>query len=177
MRRAALVAAVLLLAVAAARSEDAIGEADLATLAEKALAAAVTSTGKSTFALDDSGVQAEGGGAKAEAVTAALRAASGKAGVKLVKHAENLEAPMLRVRFSTLVVSNAKESSVDHGLYIELEAATRAVIHANVTNYHKPGPGGRTAGHHSARTLDALADRFVSKWAEKPDPSRMTIVG
>ncbi|MEZ0227084.1 MAG: hypothetical protein ACAI25_00545 [Planctomycetota bacterium] len=175
--------AILAVALAApfARSEDevpTISEPELKALAERALAAAVTSSGKSTFALDDAAVSAQGG-AKVEQVVAALRASAGKA--KLIKHTENLDAPMIRARFSTLSISNAKESMVDHGLYLELEGSNRALLHANVTNLRKSGPGGKVAGHHTATTLDNLADLFVSeKWLKDPPPStyeRVTIVG
>src|SRR5258708_15123920 len=118
MKRVAVAALVLVLAAASARSEDEgpIAKADLEALAERALAAAVTSSGKSTYALEDAAVQSEGG-VKADAVVAALRAGAGKPGVKLVKHSENLEVPMLRVRLSALVVSTAKEATTDFGLY------------------------------------------------------------
>ncbi len=184
MHRAGIAAcglAALLLVASIARSEDEapkIEDADLKLLAEKALAAAVTSSGKSTFALDDAFVSVEGGG-KAEKVVAALRAAAGKA--KLVKHAENLDAPMIHARLSTLVVVTTKETTTDHGLYIELEASNRSLIHANVTNLRRVGPAGKVAGHHSATTLDMLADTFVAeKWLKDPPPpslERVTVVG
>lgn len=180
MKRAALAALVLVgagvLGTRIARSEDdtAIPDADLKALTERALAAAVTSSGKSTFALDDAAVQSEGG-TKADKVIAALRAAAGKA--KIIKHSDNLDAPMLHARFSTLVVSTSKESSIDHGLYLELEASNRSLIHANVTNLHKTGAGAKVAGHHTSQTLDSLADGFIAKWFKDPLPSNLTVVG
>jgi hypothetical protein len=162
-----------------ARADDdgSLGTADLEKMAQQGLAAAVTSSGKTVFALDDSFVVSDGGGPKAAEVAAALRTAASKAGARLIKHADDTAQPMLRVRLSALAVATAKETEVDFGLYIEVEAATRSVLTAGVTTLHKKGPGGKVAGHHTAATLDGLAARFATFYFEKPATQTVTIVG
>src|SRR5438067_2025341 len=115
MRRVGPLAIVLAALASAASADDdpaALPESELRTLAERALAAAVGSSGKTTLALDEGAIECEGPSApSAEAVLAALRVSAPAAGARLVKHSESLEAPMIHGRFATLVH--------DHDLYLE----------------------------------------------------------
>lgn len=177
-RGSVVLVSLVLMACPALAADDAtaLSEAELKGLAERALTAAVTSSGKTTFALEDSSVQSEGA-AKSEDVATALRAGAAKAGAKIVKHSEHLDALMLHARLSRLIAATSRDTIVDHGLYIELEAPNRQILHANVTNVHKTGPGGRTSGHHTAETLDGFADRFLAKWQKEPLDRQVTFVG
>jgi len=147
---------------------------ELGGLVERALAAAVTSCGKS-FALEDTDARAEG--AKPVELAAALRAAAEKAGVRLIAHESNLDVPMLRAHLSTLVAVTAKETERDDSLYLEVEAPDRTLLHANVTNVHRSAPGGPPSGRHTSLALDGFADYFTARWFAKGPPVLLSVVG
>ncbi len=179
MRRASLVLLLLGAIASVGRAdESAPTNEELEALCKRALAAAVASTTKTTYALDEGAARADGGLVKAEDLAQALRAASEKSGVKLVKHEVSLEAFMLRAHLSSLVLVTAKDTEVDHSLYLELEAPNRQLVHAGVTNLHKSGAGGaKPQGHHTAAGLDFLAEDFVAKCFVKTPPENVTLVG
>ncbi len=179
MRRASLVLLLLGAIASVGRADEtAPTNEELEALCKRALAAAVASTTKTTYALDEGGARTDGGLVKAEDLAQALRAASEKSGVKLVKHEVSLEAPMLRAHLSSLVLVTAKDTEVDHSLYLELEAPNRQLVHAGVTNLHKSAAGGaKPQGHHTAAGLDFLADDFVAKCFVKTPPENVTLVG
>src|SRR5262249_2498583 len=111
---------IILLALAALASSGGADDAttaptsdELDGLCKKALAAAVASTTKTTYALDDGGARCDGGQVKPEELAQALRAAAEKTNVKLIKHEANLEAPMLRAHLCSLSLVTARDAQVD----------------------------------------------------------------
>ncbi len=178
-----LVAGALAACGAFARAEDAPGKvpADaLRGLADRALAAAVASSGLATFALDDRSVEAGAGGpgpadavrsedaVRPEDVVAALHASSR---ARLVKLSSDPGLPRLHARFASLGPVPGKESPVEHELYLELEAPDRTLLHAKVTPLREEAPGGESA------RLGRLAAAFAARWLEKPAPVPITVVG
>lgn len=172
----------VLLARGARAEGDALAlpEADLKALCEKSLketVAAVCSQGTAVLALDDEDVAVEGPHVPAAPeVAAALRGAAGAAKVKLVKHSEDLTVPMLRVRASTLIRTNAAETTVDHELYCEVEAPNRELLHAQVETATRLGPGGPTSGKMSPQSLEAIADKFLKSWMLEKRADTVTVL-
>jgi hypothetical protein len=179
MKRASLVLLLLAATASVGRADETAPTfEELETLCKKALTAAVASTTKTTYALDEGTPRADGGIVKPEDLEKALRNAAERSGVKLQKHEVNLETPMLRAHLTSLVVVTAKDTQVDHSLYLELEAPNRQLVHAGVTNLKKSGPGGaKSQGHHTATGLDFLADDFIAKCFAKAPPENVTLVG
>jgi hypothetical protein len=68
----------------------------------------------------------------------------------------------------TLLRVNAAETRVDHELYLEVEAPTREVLHAQIDGVTKMGPGGPTVGAMTREKLDGYADKFLAKWLKQP---------